>query len=142
MRNYKKSETPKRPWVKHKQSDIDTALCRVKSGTSIRKAAKHIGMDESTLRKKIKRLNMPLEEVECLEAFQKRGVNRSLPEEAEVSLAAMIRLCSRWGFGLGGSEVKELVRDYVAANMEVDSEVGAYLRKNCQFKVCNSNLAL
>ena len=142
MRNYKRSEEPRRPWKKHLQSDIDAALHSVREGSSIRRAAKRIGMDESTLRKKIKRQKVPLEEIECLEVIEQRGVKRSLPEEAEVSLAAMIRLCARWGFGLSGNEVKDLVRDYVAANREAETEVGAYLRRSCQFKVCNINLLL
>ena len=62
-RNYKPKEILERPPIKHKQSDVDAALHSVKTGSSIRFAAKQIGMDESTLRKKIKRLSLALDDV-------------------------------------------------------------------------------
>lgn len=140
MRNYKPKRQTGRE-KKHNQSDVDSALHLVKNGMSKRKAAKTIGMSESTLRSKLKAMKSPLHEISYLSSA-KRGTKNSLPEEAEVSLATMIRLCSRWGLGLDSDAVRGLVQEYIKQNKEKPGELGAYLKKYCRFKVCNSHITI
>ena len=67
-------------------------------------------MPGSKVARCVQAVGLPHDDVEQIQAVQSRGNKPSLPEEAEVSLATMIRLCSRWSLGLRSTEVKECPR--------------------------------
>lgn len=50
MRNYKKKMNPKRPRLPVSKEQLETALNMLKTSHSVRATAKHIGVNESTLR--------------------------------------------------------------------------------------------
>ena len=139
-RNYKCktiSTDGKQREKKHSQVDLDNALHMLNDGSSIRKASKASGLNESTLRYKLKALKaskVPISELRHMPSV-KRGNKSSLPVEAEISLAMMARLTARWGLGLDSDAIKQLVAEYVSANREKDTDIGQYLRQYCRFKV-------
>ena len=91
-------------------------------GLSIRKAAKEIGIHEWTLRDRMKRT-------------REVGGLTSLPEDSERELAFLLTLKAKWGFASTRDEVRSIVAEYVRDNIESETEIGEYLRKNCRFKV-------
>lgn len=85
MRKYKKKLDPKVKRNKMTQEKLDTALHLLKGGSSIRKSAKEIGVNESTLRtilnkRKDKGLIQDLQKITSRE----RGMTHSLPPEEDI----------------------------------------------------------
>ena len=117
---------PKRKNPAVSKDKIDEAIRKVKEeGQSIRSAAREIGIDESSLRGKIK--NKPR---------GPPGGRTSLPHESERELALVLSMKAKCGFSSTREEVRSLVAKYVECNINSNTEVGNYLRKHCRFKVC------
>ena len=55
-----------------------------------------------------------------------------MPEDAQVSLAIMVKLCLRWRFSMDSKEIRDLVQAYVKANKKLEGAVGNHLRKYCR----------
>ena len=82
--------------------------------------------------KKIKRTNSNLENLEQRNAAEHSGTKKSMPEDAQVSLAIMVKLCLRWRFSMDSKEIRDLVQAYVKANKKLEGAAGNHLRKYCR----------
>jgi len=110
---------------------VQTAIHKIQANNlSIRKAAKTIGVDEKTLRNRIKTLNNNSE-------LKKVGGQQALPDKVEEELAHLLSIKAKWGWASSTEEVRDLVGEYVNANLEAEGEVGDHLRRFCKFKVPN-----
>ena len=81
---------------------------------------------------KIKRTNSNLENLEQRNTAEHSGTKKSMPEDAQVSLAIMVKLCLRWRFSMDSKEIRDLVQAYVKANKKLEGAVGNHLRKYCR----------
>jgi len=114
------------------RAELDTALEMIKNKTSIRKTAKHLGVNESTLRFKLKKVG-PVEDVEELPStsFGRKCV---LPDEDEANLAILMRLRAKWGFSLTGKDIQELAIQYIQYNKDLDTPLAEHMKKHGRFK--------
>ena len=121
VRNYKRK--PKRvteeDWVKMFEE--------VAEGASVNSTAKKYGLNESTLRSRIKA-------AERDGSKRKHGGLQCLPRDIVDKLAVIITTRSKWGFASTRDEIKDLVQEYVTAHREADTPLGEYLKKHCFFK--------
>ena len=131
MKNYKPKENQKIPkktpakryrcnatqgeeWYACSQSNRDGRKSRIKA------------------QKKIKRTNSNLENLEQRNTAEHSGTKKSMPEDAQVSLAIMVKLCLRWRFSMDSKEIRDLVQAYVKANKKLEGAAGNHLRKYCR----------
>ena len=94
---------------------------------SVREASRNFGINEATLRDKLKHVN-------SLRGWH--GVAMAIPKE-ESEFAHLLTLKSKWGFASTREEVKcldSLVQKYVQANKNLDTPVS----KHFTFVVANS----
>lgn len=104
---------------------IKSAIAKVQSKElSIRKAAKEIGLPESTLRDKIKKHHTGT-----------WGGSNTLPKEVEQELALMLSIKAKWGFAAGKEELKDIVQQYVSSNKYEATPIGQQIATFCRFKV-------
>ena len=84
---------------------------------SVREASKNFGINEATLRDKLKHV---------YSQHGWHGVVTAIPKE-ESEFAHLLTLKSKWGFALTREEVKCLVQKYVQANKNLDTPVSKHL---------------
>ena len=108
--------------VKPKDEDveekIEKAIKAVKDGVSVRGTAKIHGVCRMTLQRRLATGEKPHKSV---------GGQLSLPKEAEMELAKCLKIKAKWGFGNTITELKDLVKSFVDANIAEDSPTGMYL---------------
>ena len=96
----------KKKKIRWNKESIQQALSEIRNGSKIRAAAKKYGMDEGTLRYRLK-----------LERNGKSmvgsGRRPTLNEFEEKELAKCIHVLCNLGFSPSTNEIKDLVRDYV-----------------------------
>ena len=100
---------------------VEAALETIKASTmSIRKASKNFGINEATLRDKLKHVDS---QRGCTGWH---GVVTAIPKE-ESEFAYLLTLKSKWGFASTREEVKYLVQKYVQTNKNLDTPVSKHL---------------
>jgi len=104
---------------------IIDAIAEIRGGSSIRKAAKSIGISESALRKRLKK-----------PSDKTFGGQTSLPYDSEEEIASLLTLKYKWGFTSTRAEIRSFVHDYVKTNKPNETPIGEHLRKYCRFDVC------
>jgi len=137
MRRYKKKENPKQNHTRITQDKLDTVLHHLKKKSSIRQAARNAGINEASLRYILKKNNLKdkFENVQQIPVMAVVGSPTTFPKAEESTLATVIQLRSKWGFGLSRSAVRDLVKDFIDLHKEKDTPLGHHLRKHCHFKV-------
>ena len=91
---------------------LETAFNMLKDSHSVRATAKHIGVNESTLRSIIKRNQNTIDNTTQFMPSTS-GMQRTLPHREEASLASVIRLRAKCGFGLSRSDIQDIVQSFV-----------------------------
>ena len=110
-----------RKYVRNLERDpcvVEAALETIKAGTmSVREASKNFGINEATLRDKLKH-------VDSQRGWH--GVVTAIPEE-ESEFSHLLTLKSKCCFASTREEVKCLVQKYVQANKNLDTPVTKHL---------------
>jgi len=123
---------------KDRQGKFEAALHLLKnSKCSIRAAGRQVGLHESSLRGLLKKNNISSASIESIERSGRcqRELKPVIPIKDEEALASNINLKAKLGFGLTRADMKDLVAKFVDLHKEQETELGAYLRKYCKFKV-------
>ena len=113
VRKYVRKKQPIDPGV------VEAALETIKAGTmSVREASKNFGINEATLRDKLKH-------VDSQRGWN--GVVTAIPKKESEFQCDLLTLKYKWGFASTREEVKCLVQKYVQANKNLDTPVSKYL---------------
>jgi hypothetical protein len=117
---------------KAKRPPVDTNKIKeclqymIDNHTSLLAAATHFNLPETTVRRHYKA------------SLEEKGVARAgrppcIPIDTQAELAVIAKTAAAHGFGLAKEELKGLLGGYVQENWDADTNLGMYLRQNCQF---------
>jgi hypothetical protein len=125
------------PWVYKRKKDVRpiedqekmaNCLRRLQEdpNISIRQACNAFDLPLTTVRRHLKASLLQ-------QTLRPPGGIPSLPLDVQADIASIAKTSARHGFGLLFVELKNFIGDYVAANWDSDGDIGAYLRRHCQF---------
>ena len=124
VRKYKN----KKPPVVDKAGKLKMATDLTNRGSSIRQAAKDVGISEVVLRRHLKA-------DKAGSTLASPGMRTALSESCERELNLVLSETSKWGFALSRTEVKGMVRDFVKKARGMDTPEGRHIAKYCKFTV-------